>query len=400
MSEASAHKLSYIKETTRGTTPTYPVFTALPDTRNTLALTRDVLESERISGDRFPSEPRAGIRGVGGDIPCDLSIRDYDDFIASALQGEWVESGGVDTVDLDLNGGTPSVMTTVGQTEPVTEGDVYIHGLDAKAGKTILRFEPTAPSGPAEFYELFGAPSAVVTIDGLDTYQVLGYVDAAEEATVIAGDTRLSFSVLREFSDFAAGEKPFLLYNGMEVASWNLSAAANDLAKSTFTFFGRDMVGPSLTAPTYASVAPAFDGEPFNTFSGSLKIDGVEGCTVTDYSITINNGHAPRYAVGCDTSGDPSVTQSFIESTFTLYFEDAVLYEKFVNEGSISTELTLADSANNQMIITMPNQKIGAGAQPDVTDDGPITITINTTAHKDDALGSHISVRRLYPVAV
>jgi hypothetical protein len=397
MSEASAHKMSYVEESTRGTTPTNPKFRALPDTRTTLALTRDTLTTERITGDRFPAEPRSGARGVSGDVPADLSTRAYDDFIASALQGAWVESGGEDTVTLEQDG-TPDTGAVVGDSYSTTNGTVYIDEINAKTGelKVVLRYEPTI-TGPAEYTELFGLASA--TIDS-DVFEVALYTDAEEDAIVKAGDTRLSFSILREFSDFAGGGKPFLLYAGCEVASWNLSAAANGIAKSNFTFWGRDMTGPSTTAPANSSVAPAYETEPFDTFSGQMDIDGVEACIVTDYSVTINNNFAPRYTIGCDTSEDASVGQSAIEGSITAYFENADLYEKFVNEESLDLQLTLSDSANNQMIIDMPNLKVLSGTQPDVTDDGPITIVLNFSAHKDETLGSHISVRRLFPVVV
>lgn len=400
MSEASAHKLSYVEETTRGTTPTNPQFRALPDTRTTLALTRDTLSTERITGDRFPAEPRSGAKGVSGDIPADLSSRAYDDFIASALQGAWVDDAGAgeDTITLE-EGGVPSAGTVVGDsfTTPAN-GTVYVDEINAKTGeqKVVLRFEPTV-TGPAVYYEVFGLDS--VTIDSV-LFEVTLYTDGAESATVKAGDTRKSFSFLREFSDFAGGEKPFLLYSGCEVASWNIAAAANNIAKSTFTFWGRDMTGPSTTAPTNSSVAPAFETEPFDTFSGQVDIDGVEACIVTDYNVTINNNFTPRFTVGCDTSEDASVGQSMIEGSITTYFENADLYEKFVNETAFQLTLTLADSAGNKMVIDLPNLKVLSGTQPDVTADGPITIVINFSAHKDDTLESHMSVQRVYPLAV
>lgn len=394
MSEASAHKLSYVEETTRGTTPTNPRFRALPDTRTTLALSRDSLATERLTGDRFPAEPRSGAKGVAGDIPADLSSRAYDDFILSALQGEWFGSSSNDTITLEVDS-TPNTEVDVNDTFATANGVVTVESLDAKGEEVVLRYDPTI-TGSAVTYELYGLDS--VTIDSI-VFEVTLYTDAAEDMTVIAGDARKSFSILREFSDFEAGEKPFLLYTGCEVASWNLAASANGLAKSTFTMFGRDMVGPSEFAPTNSSVAPAFDTEPFDTFSGEMKIDAAATCTVTDYTLNVNNGHAPRYTVGCATSQDPSVAQSMIDGSITTYFNDASLYEKFVNEESFTLELTLQDSAGNKMIIGLPNLKIGSGTQPDVTGDGPVTITINFTAHKDEALGSHISVRRVYPLA-
>jgi hypothetical protein len=395
MAEASAHKLSYVAESVRGTTPTNPRFKALPDTRTTLALTRENLTSERLTGDRFPSEPRSGANGVSGDIPVDLSSRAYDDFISSALQGAWVESGSADTADFEVDA-VPDAGKVQGDTFATTNGVVTIERLDSKAQQAVLRYDPTITAA-ATSHQIFGLSS--VTIDG-EVFEITAYTDAVEDATAKAGDTRLSFSILREFSDFGGGEKPFLLYSGCEVSSWNLSAAANGLAKSTFSFFGRNMLAPATAAPVNSSVAPAIDTAPFDTFSGQMDIDGVESCIVTDYSLTINNGHAPRYGIGCQNSQDPSVNQSVVEGSITAYFNDASLYEKFVNEESLALTLTLQDLQGEQMIISLPNLKIGSGTQPDVSGDGPITITVNFTAHKDDTLESHVSVRRLSPLAV
>jgi len=395
MSEASAHKMSYVEEPTRGTTPTNPKFRALPDTRTSVALTRDTLTTERLTGNRFPAKPRSGAKGVSGDIPADLSSRAYDDFIASALQGEWVEASGEDTITLE-EAGTPSTGTVVGDSfSTPANGIVYVDSINAKTGelKTVLRFEPTV-AGPAEYTEIFGLDTA--TIDSV-VFGVTLYTDAVEDATVKAGDTRKAFSILREFSDLGgAPAKPFLLYAGCEVASWNLAAAANALAKSTFSFMGIGMTGPSENAPANSSVAPAYETEAFDTFSGQLDIDGADSAVVTDYNFTINNGHAPKYVIGREVSQDLTVTQSVIEGSITAYFEDAVLYEKFVNEESFSMTLTLQDSANNKMIVSLPELSVLSGTQPDVTADGPITIPINFSAHYHETIETHISVQRQY----
>lgn len=395
MSEASAHKLAYVVETTRGTTPTNPRFRSLPDTRTTLALTKELLATERLTGSRFPAEPRTGASVVGGDIPADLSSQTYDDFISSALQGDWVDDAGVgnDTVDLTVDS-VANAGTVVGDTFNTANGVVTVESIDSQAQEVVLTYVEGA-NDPVT-YEIFGLGTA--TIDGVD-FEATAYTDALQSATAKAGDTRKSFSIIREFSDFEAGQEPFLLYKGCEVATWNLTAAANGLAKSTFTFFGREMVGPSAAAPAGTTYAPAIDTEPFDTFSGAMEVDGVPKCIVTDYNLTINNGHAPRYTVGCAASQDPMVAQSVVEGSITVYLEDATLYKKFVDEEKLSLKLTLADSNGNKIIVDLPNLKIGSGTQPDVTGDGSITIPINFTAHKDNDLGSHVSVQRVRPVA-
>lgn len=398
--ESSQHKLSFVVESTRGTTPTNPRFKYLPDTRTTLALNKDNLESERVTGDRFPAEPRTGAKGVSGEIPCDLSAEDYDDFIESALQGTFTNDVGhtADTCLVDVEG-TDFAGSVVGDTFTTVadNGTVTLEYLDARGQYARFRYDPDSPAGgAATTYELFNTTDTV-EIDG-DTFQIESFTDGQESQTCTAGSTRKSFSILREFSDLTSGE--FLLFSGCEVSTWNIQAAANNVAKSTFSFFGRDMTGPSDDAPTNTDYEPARDHKPFDTFKGSLEIDATEDCTVTDYSVTINNNHAAKFAVGCETSQDPAVGQSDIEGSLTMYFENTTLYQKFVDDTSFALKLTLQDLDDRQMILDLPNCRIGSGTQPDVTGDGPVTITINFTAHKDTTLGSHISVQKIYPVAV
>ena len=306
MSEASAHKLSYSAESTRGTTNATPVFIRLPDTRTSVALVKDTLATERLTGDRFPAAPRTGASTVAGDIPVDLSYNTYNDFIESALQG------------------------------PFTGGSTNI----AKAGTT-----------------------------------------------------RKSFSILREFSDISSDQ--FLLYTGCEVSTWTLTAAANGLAKSTFSFLGRSAAAPASVAPSSSTFTAASDTQPFDTFAGEMKIDSVASCIVTDYTINVNNGLEAKYAVGCEGSQDPSVSQSVVDGSLTVYLEDMTLYKKFINDTAMSLSLKLIDSNDDYMLIKIPNAVISSGTQPDVTGDGAIMLPISFTAHKDSTLGSHISVTSL-----
>ena len=306
MSEASAHKLSYSAETTRGTMNTTPTFIRLPDTRTTVALVKDTLATERLTGDRFPAAPRTGATTVAGDIPVDLSYDTYNPFIESALQGAF---------------------------------------------------------------------------------------DASSTNSAKAGTTRKSFSILREFSDISTDQ--FHLYTGCEVASWSLTAAANGLAKSTFTFMGRGAAAPASVAPSSSTFTAASTTEPFDTFSGEMKIDGVASCIVTDYTINVNNGLEARYAVGCEGSEDPTVSQSIVDGSLTVYLEDMTLYKKFINDQSIALSLKLMDSSSQYIRIDIPNAVISSGTQPDVTGDGAIMLPISFTAHYDSTLQSHIEVTSL-----
>jgi len=396
MSEASAHKLSYVAESTIGTTPTNPKWKRLPDTRTTIALLKDTLTTERLTGNRFPAQPRTGARSVGGDIPADLSFGAYDDFIASALQGVFVDASvGEDTVDLTVDS-TPALASAVGDTFTTPAGTVTIDSIDAVTQEVKFIFYTPALGGSYENYTLSGIDT--ITID-THTFESTAYTDFQENATCSAGDTRQSFSILREFGDIDpdddATTRPFLVYSGCEVASMNISASANALAKATFTFFGIDMSAPLETVPTGSSYSDAITTTAFDTFSGSLEIDGVAKCIITDYSLTINNGHAAKYTVGCQSSGDAMVGDSVIDGSLTAYFENMDLYNKFINEESMTLKLTLSDSLDNQLIFYTPLLRILSGTQPDVSGPGSITIALSFSAHEHETLGTHITVQRI-----
>ena len=86
--QGSRSSLSYIKETTFGTTPSGN-FLNLPFTTNSMNLTKDRVAGNDIQADRMPRVDRHGNRQVAGDIVVDLRDGDYDAFLESALLNTW-----------------------------------------------------------------------------------------------------------------------------------------------------------------------------------------------------------------------------------------------------------------------------------------------------------------------
>lgn len=86
--QGSRSSLSYIVESTFGTTPAGN-FTNLPFSTHSLNLTKDRVAGNDIQADRMPRVDRHGNRQVAGDIAVDLRDADYDDFLESALLNVW-----------------------------------------------------------------------------------------------------------------------------------------------------------------------------------------------------------------------------------------------------------------------------------------------------------------------
>ena len=86
--QGSRSSLSYIVESTFGTTPSGN-FTNLPFSTHSLNLTKERVAGNDIQADRMPRVDRHGNRQASGDIVVDLRDADYDAFLESAMLNTW-----------------------------------------------------------------------------------------------------------------------------------------------------------------------------------------------------------------------------------------------------------------------------------------------------------------------
>lgn len=82
--------LSYVAETTRGTTPATPTMKALRATSRNINLTKNMLESAEVDPTRQTRDIRHGFNQVQGSVGFELGLETYDDWLAAALGGTWV----------------------------------------------------------------------------------------------------------------------------------------------------------------------------------------------------------------------------------------------------------------------------------------------------------------------
>jgi len=82
--QGSRSSLSYIVESTFGTTPAGN-FTSLPFSTHGINLSKDRVAGTDIQADRMPRHDRHGNKQVSGDIVADLREADFDPFLESAM---------------------------------------------------------------------------------------------------------------------------------------------------------------------------------------------------------------------------------------------------------------------------------------------------------------------------
>lgn len=87
---SSQHVVSYVAETTFGTTPTTPTMLELRHNGGfALNLTKSTLTSEQLNARRQVDYVRHGLQQVGGDIPVELAYGAFDAFLESLMYSTW-----------------------------------------------------------------------------------------------------------------------------------------------------------------------------------------------------------------------------------------------------------------------------------------------------------------------
>lgn len=214
------------------------------------------------------------------------------------------------------------------------------------------------------------------------------------ENVLLNGVERRSFSVLRHFGDIGKADKPYHLLTGCEYNTLNLQVTTEAIVQATFGIVGKGLA-LLAAAPAGATFADPTTTAPMDSFTGELVEGGKTISVVTEIQLTIENGISPKYVVGSKETIRPSIGRCKVTGQVSAYFEDSYLLEKFINEASSSLVFTLTDrEAGNSMKFTIPKIKY-TGGQPDVGDEGPITLSMPFQALLDSAAGGALKIERI-----
>ena len=180
--QGSRSSLSYIVESTFGTTPVGN-FQNIPFTSHSLNMTKERVAGTDIQADRMSRVDRHGNRQVAGDITADLRDGDFDTFIESAMLSTWA-------TDVIKVGTTPKYFSIEDYAADIDQARLFtgcsvntlsvalapnamVTGTFGMVGKdmTITATEKTqdAPTDASPFdaysgdLEIGGATSAIVT---------------------------------------------------------------------------------------------------------------------------------------------------------------------------------------------------------------------------------------------
>ena len=306
--QGSRSSLSYITESTFGTTPVGN-FQNIPFTSHGLNLTKDLVAGTDIQADRMPRHERHGNKQSAGDIVADLRGGDFDLFLESVMLDSWADTG---------------------------------------------------KSGVA--------------------------------GELVVGTTPKYFSI----EDYSADIDQARLFTGQTVSTMGISIAPNQMVTTTFGMVGKGMtIGATEKTQDAAST-----NSPFDAYSGDLQIGNDVGslaasAIITQIDFNVSNSFAPTFVVGSDETPALEVGRAEVTGTFSAYFDDDALINRFLNEteSAISVSVTDSESAPNSYLFTFPRVKINSA---DVGVDGPTSriISLSFTALYDTTANTNLKIVR------
>ena len=187
--QGSRSSLSYIVESTFGTTPAGN-FTNLPFSTHSLNLTKERVAGNDIQADRMTRVDRHGNRQTGGDIAADLRKGDYDAFLESAMLNTWATdvlkvgttpkhfsvedyAADIDQARMFTGCTVASLAISIAPNQMVTT-TFGIVGKDMTMGQTEKTQDASSGNAPFDAYSgdvaigNVGSPTASAIVTGID----------------------------------------------------------------------------------------------------------------------------------------------------------------------------------------------------------------------------------------
>jgi hypothetical protein len=175
------------------------------------------------------------------------------------------------------------------------------------------------------------------------------------------GTTLRSATFQKIFNDATAIN--YLTMHGCRIGGFDLDFATAQILTGKFSVMGLGAaIGTTQITGATSNAAPTKD--VLNAVSNLISITE-DGITSTSFfnklTISLNNNLRVQKAIGSLPAIGIALGKIDLTGTIEAYFENATLYNKFINATSFALGLTLEDSDPNQFIITIPKAKFESG---------------------------------------
>lgn len=173
-----------------------------------------------------------------------------------------------------------------------------------------------------------------------DAFLEAAFLNTFSTNTLKIGTTPRFFHIEDRAEDIAQ----YRLFRGMTVSTATFSLAPNQMVQTTLEMVGRDM---AQSGTPFDATATAYSANPpFDSYNGTLREGGtgvgnVIG-SVSALTFSITNSFAPTFVVGSDATPQLEFGRAVVEGTMTVYYDDATLINKFLNETESVLQVSVA----------------------------------------------------------
>jgi hypothetical protein len=347
MSDSNRVLLSYIKETTWGTTPATAPPTEIRMTGESLSYDISNITSSEIRDDRQVTDLIQSGASMTGGFNFELSYASFDDFLAGALFSTW--SAKKDTTSTVIS------VATLTVNKFVTTVATDISGIVVGQWVRTSGFAAATNNG---YHRVTAVATLSLTVSSTLQKVAAGATVTLEARYLRNGTTESSFSIERKHADLSP--LVYFIFTGLVVNSFSLSLQAQQIVTGSFDFVG-EAATVGASAMTSGTLVDANSNTPFNAVSNVANVlennVAVASCLVQSLDFTLNNNIRGLTSIGVLGNCDIGTGQVDITGTMNAYFKTSALYAKYLAGTATSISFRLLDATGNAYIFTFPTVK-------------------------------------------
>jgi len=383
MSDSNRLRVSIIKESTYGVTPTSPAMQIMPVTGQSLRDAVGYTQSNIINADRNVEELVRLSKTAGGQLPTELMFSPTGEALELLLCATMCASETAVYTDASatLAGGNKIITTSAG-TANVSVGDI-VHIASAVAANV-------------GYYKVAAVDATTVTVEADANFSTAGSgVTMTRGARRNNGINEDSFTIEVARLDVDKAQ----IFTGCVVNTMDISVSDEAIVGATFTFASANSTFQTTDLGTDQFIAGAtYDPATDHPVLDSLSVPEIRSAGsafgAKTINLTINNNVMPRTELG--TLGATSMRQGEFNTTGNVeaYFEDFTELQAYADNTEGAIWFALIDANSKGYTFSMPTVKFNdAGA--DVTGSNTDTmVSIGYQATLNDAQSCTVRMQR------
>lgn len=388
MAQAESNRVDirFSEETAWNEVPSTPTMASLPYTSEALVYEKRTIKSNIVRADRLTDDIIEVGAGSSGDVNFEYKFGDFDKLIEGALGSKFATGtntnsytggGGAGDIDFAVAGGGVQVITV-----PSAQGSNFIVGA-------YVRISGATQSANNGVFKITATSATSVTVANTAGVSESSSTATLSQKMIRTGTNKYSYLFEKSFGDITQ----FISFRGMRVGTWSMNVEAEQIVTGTFGLVGAGAFRAGTTVS--GSVNPAGS---LSIASATANIGRLEegGATLTTAikAVRFNLNANPRQLTAVANKFPIGINLGSFEITGSVeaYFEDATLYDKFVDHNDSSLVFEIDSAEDDRTIITITNLKftnaapVGAGLNQDVM------VTLDFTAKNDATTSSMMQV--------